>query len=256
MNTLPARGALITGAGRRIGRAIALDLARAGWAVAVHYHTSAAAAEAVVAEITEGGGRACALACDLMREADTETLIGRAEDALGPITCLVNNASVFESDRPETASRASWDRAMEVNLRAPFVLIQALAAALPAGVQGNVVNILDQRVWRLTPLFTSYTVSKVGLWTLTQTLAMAIAPRLRINAVGPGPTLPSLRQTDAQFCRQWSKMPLKRAVAPEEIAGAVRFLLDAPSITGQMIAVDAGQHLGWTADATLLADDE
>lgn len=176
MNTLPARGALITGAGRRIGRAIALDLARAGWAVAVHYHTSAAAAEAVVAEITEGGGRACALACDLMREADTETLIGRAEDALGPITCLVNNASVFESDRPETASRASWDRAMEVNLRAPFVLIQALAAALPAGVQGNVVNILDQRVWRLTPLFTSYTVSKVGLWTLTQTLAMAIAP--------------------------------------------------------------------------------
>ena len=253
----PSRSvALVTGAARRIGRAIALDLARAGWAVAVHHHTSAAAAEAVVAEITAGGGRACALACDLMREAETQALVSRAADALGPITCLVNNASVFESDRPDTASRASWDRAMEVNLRAPFVLIQALAAALPEGVEGNVVNILDQRVWRLTPLFTSYTVSKVGLWTLTQTLAMAMAPRLRINAVGPGPTLPSPRQTEAQFCRQWSKMPLKRAVAPEEIAAAVSFLLDAPSITGQMIAVDAGQHLGWSADATTLVDDE
>ncbi|MFZ1416259.1 MAG: SDR family oxidoreductase [Defluviicoccus sp.] len=256
MNTVPRSVALVTGAARRIGRAIALDLARAGWAVAVHHHTSAAAAEAVVAEITAGGGRACALACDLMREAETEALVRRAADALGPITCLVNNASVFESDRPETASRASWDRAMEVNLRAPFVLIQALAAALPEGVEGNVVNILDQRVWHLTPLFTSYTVSKVGLWTLTQTLAMALAPRLRINAVGPGPTLPSPRQTEVQFCRQWSKMPLKRAVAPEEIAAAVRFLLDAPSITGQMIAVDAGQHLGWSADATTLVDDE
>lgn len=248
--------AVVTGAARRIGRAIALDLARAGWAVCVHHHTAAAEAAAVVAEINAGGGRAVALAADLMREEASATLIARAADALGAVSCLINNASVFKTDRPETVTRASWDRAMEVNLRAPFVLAQALAAALPAGSQGHIINILDQRVWRLTPMFTSYTVSKAGLWALTQTLAMALAPRLRVNAVGPGPTLPSPRQTEAQFRRQWSKMPLGRPVAPEEIAAAVRFLLDAPSITGQMIAVDAGQHLGWTADAALLAADE
>lgn len=237
---------LITGAAKRIGRFIALDLARRGARVAVHYHRSAIEADNVVAEIGERGGTAVAIQADLSREADTGSLVSRAMDAIGPLTALINNASVFDTDRAETATRASWDLHMEVNLRAPFVLTQAFARALPATAAGNVINILDQRVWNLTPFFTSYTVSKAGLWTLTQTLAMALAPAVRVNAVGPGPTLPSARQTEDDFRRQWSALPLARQVRPEEIAAAVRFILDAPSVTGQMIAVDAGQHLGWS----------
>ncbi len=177
---------------------------------------------------------------------DTASLVRRAVDAVGPLTALVNNASVFETDGADTATRASWDLHMEVNLRAPFVLTQAFARALLPDACGNVINILDQRVWNLTPFFTSYTVSKAGLWTLTQTLAMALAPSVRVNAVGPGPTLPSARQTEESFRRQWAALPLSRRVRPEEIAAAIRFILDAPSVTGQMIAVDAGQHLGWS----------
>ena len=163
-----------------------------------------------------------------------------------PVTCLVNNASVFECDSPETATKESWDLHMQVNLRAPFLLVQGFLRQLPAAASGNVINILDQRVLNVTPHFTSYTVSKAGLWTLTQTLAMALAPRIRVNGVGPGPTLPSKRQTDEQFIRQWSRTPLARQVMPEEISAAVRFLLSAPSVTGQMISVCAGQHLGWS----------
>lgn len=237
---------LITGAAKRIGRFIAVDLAKRGWRVAVHYHRSAHDAEDVVAEITGCGGTAVALAADLAQEAETATLVDRASAAIGPLTALINNASVFETDRAETVTRMSWDQHMEVNLRAPFVLTQTFAQALPPALTGNVINILDQRVWNLTPYFTSYTVSKVGLWTLTQTLAMALAPSVRVNAVGPGPTLPSARQTEESFQRQWSALPLARQVRPEEIAAAVRFILDAPSVTGQMIAVDAGQHLGWS----------
>jgi NAD(P)-dependent dehydrogenase (short-subunit alcohol dehydrogenase family) len=237
--------ALITGAARRVGAVIARDLARQGWAVVVHYRGSAAEAEAVVADIRAGGGRAIAIAADLMSEAETVSLIGRAADTLGPVTCLVNNASLFERDEALTATRESWDRHMLVNLRAPFLLTQTVARQMPGEATGCVINLLDQRVWNLTPHFTSYTVSKAGLWTLTRTLAMALAPRVRVNAVGPGPTLPSRRQSAEQFERQWSNAPLARPVAPEEISAAVSFLLDAPSVTGQMIAVDAGQHLCW-----------
>lgn len=237
--------ALVTGAARRIGRAVALDLADHGWAVAVHHGNSAGEAAAVVAAITAAGGRAVALAADLSDDAEIAGLVGRAADALGPVTLLVNNASVFEYDGIDTVTRASWDAHLQVNLWAPLHLIQCFARSLPAVATGSVVNILDQRVWALTPYFTSYTVSKAGLWTLTQTLALALAPRIRVNAVGPGPTLPSLRQSEAQFRRQWSEMPLARPVEPREICAAVRFLLDAPSVTGQMIACDAGQHLRW-----------
>lgn len=243
---------LITGAGKRIGRFIALDLARRGWRVGIHYNRSAREADAVVAEIAEAGGIAAAVPADLSREEETQSLVQRTADAIGPITALINNASVFETDRIDTATRASWDLHMEVNLRAPLVLTQAFAQALPTDTRGNVINILDQRVWNLTPFFTSYTVSKAGLWTLTQTLAMALAPAIRVNAVGPGPTLPSARQTEDSFRRQWSALPLARRVQPEEIAAAVRFILDAPSVTGQMIAVDAGQHLGWSQGASRL----
>lgn len=250
------RTALITGAARRIGRVIAVDLARHGWTVAVHYQTSKRDAAAVVEAIRNGGGQAVALAADLADDDAASGLVECACEAVGPLSCLVNNASVFEIDTPETVTRQSWERHMQVNLRAPFVLTQAFARQLPEDVPGNVVNILDQRVWNLTPNFTSYTLSKAGLWTLTQTLAMALAPRIRVNAVGPGPTLPSLRQSEAQFERQWGSLPLARRVEPEEIGDAVRFILGAPSLTGQMIAIDGGQHLGWTRGERALRCEE
>ncbi len=242
----PAPGAaLVTGAAQRIGRAIALDLASAGWAVAIHYRNSRADAEALAAEIAGGGGRAVALAADLASEDEAATLVPRAVAALGPLTCLVNNASNFEMDKAESVTRDSWDAHIEVNLRAPFVLSQAFARQLPGELQGAIVNMLDERVWNLTPYFISYTVSKVGLWALTRTLALAFAPRIRVNGIGPGPALPSPRQSDEQFQRQFAAMPLGRGTTPAEICAAVRFILGAPAMTGQMIALDGGQHLGW-----------
>jgi NAD(P)-dependent dehydrogenase (short-subunit alcohol dehydrogenase family) len=157
----------------------------------------------------------------------------------------VNNASRFERDEIDSVTRESWDGHLEANLRAPFVLAQGFAAALPAGRCGLIVNLLDERVWNLTPHFVSYTVSKSALWTLTRTLALALAPRIRVNAIGPGPALPSARQSDAQFARQCASLPLRRGTSPEEICQAVRFLLAAGAMTGQMIALDGGQHLGW-----------
>jgi NAD(P)-dependent dehydrogenase (short-subunit alcohol dehydrogenase family) len=237
--------ALVTGAARRIGRALALELGRLGYAVAVHYGRSAGDAAGTVAAIRAAGGRAEAFAADLAREADVRTLMPRASAALGPVTCLVNNASRFERDEVASATRASWDAHLETNLRAPFVLVQDMVAALPREAAGNVVNLLDQRVWRLTPHFTSYTVSKFALWGLTQSLALALAPRVRVNAIGPGPALPSARQSRAQFDAQGAQLPLRRGTSPEEIVAALRFILTTPSLTGQMIALDGGQHLGW-----------
>ena len=237
--------ALVTGAARRIGRAIAEALARRGHAVAIHYRASAGDAAGAVAAIEDAGGKAVALAADLTDEAESGALIARAQAALGPVTVLVNNASVFEHDSIATASRDSWDRHMETNLRAPFVLMQGMAASLPARRTGNIVNILDERVWNLTPHFVSYTLTKAALWTLTRTMALALAPRIRVNGIGPGPTLPSPRQSREQFDRQAAMMPLGRGTGPEEVARAVEFILGAPAMTGQMIALDGGQHLGW-----------
>lgn len=237
--------ALVTGAARRVGAAIATDLARAGWAVAVHYNSSDADARALVDRIEALGGRAFAVKADLRDETAVRGIVPAVEAALGPLRLLVNNASVFENDAPLTPDRAIWNLNMEVNLRAPFVLCQEMARRMPAGTDGNIVNIVDQRVLNLTPYFTSYTVSKVALWTLTQTLAQAFAPAIRVNAIGPGPVLPSPRQTDAQFKKQYEAMPLGRAVDLAEICNAVRFILASPSMTGQIIVLDAGQHLGW-----------
>jgi len=244
MKPEPLRTVLVTGAARRIGRAIALDLAHHGWAVAVHCNRSEEEARAVVREIEQGGGRAVLVRADLLREAEVETLVPQAAAALGPLTCLVNNASTFELDLADTVTRASWDAHLEANLRAPFVLTQAFARQLPAAESGSVINLLDQRVWNLTPYFVSYTVSKTGLWTLTRSLALALAPRIRVNAVGPGPALKSPRQTEADFARQCEMTPLKRGTTPAEICAAVRFILDSPALTGQMIVLDGGQHLG------------
>jgi len=250
------RAALVTGAAQRIGRAIALALAADGWALAVHYRASRAPADTLVAEIARAGGQAVALAADLADEAAVAGLVPRAVAALGPLGCLVNNASSFENDTVATATRAGWDEHLEVNLRAPFVLMQAFAAQLPEAASGAIINMLDQRVWSLTPYFVSYTVSKAGLWTLTQTMALALAPRIRVNGIGPGPTLPSPRQSDEQFARQCASLPLRRGTSPEEIAAAIRFILAAPAMTGQMIALDGGQHLGWGQQGAASAPEE
>lgn len=247
--------ALVTGAARRIGRAIALELARLGYAVAVHYGDAAQDAAAAVAEIERAGGRAVALEADLALEAHSAELVPRAVEALGPLGVLVNNAARFERDEVADATRGSWDLHLEANLRAPFVLAQAFARQLPADAEGVIVNMVDQRVLRLTPHFVSYTVSKAGLWALTQTLAMALAPRIRVNAIGPGPVLPSPRQSEAQFAQQWRSTPLGRGAAPEEIARTVGFILASPSMTGQLIALDGGQHLGWPPGAAARAEE-
>ncbi|MGB1547005.1 MAG: SDR family oxidoreductase [Alphaproteobacteria bacterium] len=237
--------ALITGAAHRIGRAIALDLARHGWRIGVHYYQSLEAAQSLADAVAGAGSDAVLLEADLAKEADTAGLVAKAVEAMGPLGLLVNNASVFELDTMETATRRSWDDHLEVNLRAPFVLAQAFAKSLPQDTRGNIVNLVDQRVWNLTPHFISYTLSKAGLWTLTQTMALALAPRIRVNAIGPGPTLPSPRQSEEQFQRQAARTPLGRGTTPEEICEALRFLLAAPAVTGQMIALDGGQHLSW-----------
>ncbi len=237
--------ALVTGAGRRIGRAIALDLAAQGWRVAVHHHRSAEEAAAVVAEIEAGGGRAVALGADLSSPGEVEGLVPQAAEHLGRLDCLINSAALFDEDSIDTVTHQSWQRHMGTNLWAPLALSQALARQLPPPAQGNIINIIDQRVWNLTPHFLSYTASKSGLWTLTRTLALALAPRVRVNAVGPGPTLASARQSSQEFARQCARTPLGRGTTPREICAAVRYFLAAPAVTGQMLALDGGQHLGW-----------
>ncbi len=249
MTSSPAlpRTALVTGGAKRLGAAFVRALAADGFAVAIHFRESGAQAAALADEITAAGGRAVALQADLAIEASVVELAKAARAALGPLGVLVNNASVFERDEFESTTRASWDAHVETNLRAPFVLSQALARDLPPGAEGAIINLIDQRVWNLTPHFTSYTVAKAGLWTLTQTLAMALAPRIRVNAIGPGPTLASVRQDPAQFARQVASVPLKRGPELDELAAALRFILAARSMTGQMIALDGGQHLNWGA---------
>jgi len=245
MATPAPRCALVTGGARRIGRAIARDLAAQGWDVAVHHHSAGDEALQLVAEIEAGGRRAVALAADLAQEAEAARLLDQAARALGPISLLVNNAAIFERDAPLTADAGSWQRHMAINLRAPLVLTQGLMAQLPAGLdEANVINLIDQRVLNLTPHYTSYTVSKAGLWTLTRHLALALAPRVRVNAIGPGVVLPPPGDADALEAMRRA-MPLGRSGAVDEICASVRFILATPSLTGQMITLDGGQHLGW-----------
>jgi NAD(P)-dependent dehydrogenase (short-subunit alcohol dehydrogenase family) len=237
--------ALITGAGRRIGRALAVAMAGAGYDIAVHYRSSEAEASALADEITALGRRAHVLKADLADEAQTRDLVGAARRALGPVTLLVNNASVFEDDRIETFASDTWRAHMEVNLHAPLLLAQAFAAELPDGMSGQILNVLDQRVWNPNPQFFTYSLSKAALWTATRTLAQALAPRIRVNAIGPGPTLPSIHQTAEMFQSEAANVLLERRAELADLTAAALYLIDAPSVTGQMIAVDGGQHLGW-----------
>jgi NAD(P)-dependent dehydrogenase (short-subunit alcohol dehydrogenase family) len=236
--------ALVTGAGRRIGRALALTAARAGYDVAVHYRSSADAAHGVAREIEALGRRAVAVAADL---ADTAALgpLAAGAEALGPLTLLVNSASLFLEDRVGQIDPACYDAHQAVNLRAPVLLAQAMARALPDGADGLVVNIVDQRVLKPDPQFFSYALSKAGMHWATRTLAQALAPRIRVNGIGPGPTLRSIHQTEAEFDQEARASLLGRAVPVEEIAAALAYLIDARCVTGQMIAVDSGQHLTW-----------
>lgn len=240
----PVRGAaLVTGGARRIGRAIALTLAGAGYDVAIHYGSSRDEAEATAGAVRAFGRRAALVQADLTLEAEVRALVPAAVQALGPLSVLVNNASVFEDDRVGGLARDTWDRHIETNLRAPVVLAEAFAAQAPDG--SAIVNLLDQRVLKPEPRFFSYALSRNGLWWATRTMAQALAPRIRVNGVGPGPTLPSIHQTPADFAAEAAATPLARPGNPEAVADAVLWLVNADLVTGQMIAVDGGQHLAW-----------
>jgi len=244
-------GALVTGAGMRLGRAMAEALGADGWAVCVHYRGSKTGAEEAAATIRKAGGRAELLACDLSAEAARSGLVAEAARKLGrPVTLLVNSASTFADDTAADHSRADWDHHFEPNLRAPVHLAQQLARALPAGEKGLVVNLIDQRVWKLTPQFFTYTLSKAALWQATQTLAQAFAPDVRVNAIGPGPTLRSIHQSAEAFAAETSATLTGEGSNPEEIVHALRYFLSASSVTGQMIASDGGQHLMWQTPDT------
>lgn len=247
--------ALVTGAGRRLGRSMALHLAARGFDVAVHYNASAEEAEAVVDEIAAIGRQAIAIRADLLDEDDTARLLPAAAEALGgPVTVLVNNASIFEHDTLESATLDSWNRHIGSNLRAPFVLTQAFARQCPEPItdetgepqaQGLVVNMIDMRVHKLTPEFMTYTIAKMGLWAFTRTAAQALAPKARVNAIGPGPTMRGARQTAEHFRRQREATILRRGADPEGIVRALDYFLDARAVTGQILCVDGGQHLVW-----------
>ncbi len=249
MGATTGRGvALVTGGSKRIGRALALALGGAGFDLAIHYRGAADDAQALARELAQNGRRAAPVAADLSDEAQTSGLIARAAQALGPVTLLVNNASIFQDDRVETATRESWDIHMAVNLRAPVVLAQGLAAGLPAGLpdgQAMILNIVDQRVLKPNPQFFSYSLAKSALWTATRTMAQGLAPRIRVNAIGPGPTLASIHQDEATFAAEAAAVPLGRGAEADDICRAALYLVDARAVTGQMIAVDGGQHLAW-----------
>lgn len=247
--------ALVTGAGKRIGRAMALALADDGFDVAVHYNGSKEDAEDVAGLIQDKGRNATAVQADLSQEKDTAALITKTNDTLGPLSLLVNSASTFELDDIETMTRASWDKHMEANLRAPLKLAQGFAAQAQSGANNLIVNIIDQRVLKLTPQFLSYTTSKAALFTLTQTLAQALGPKgVRVNAIGPGPTIKNPRQSDADWERQNQATVLGYGATPEDICGALRYLVSARAVTGQMIAVDGGQHLIWQTPDVLVKE--
>jgi len=252
--TFESGAVLVTGGARRLGRSMAIALARRGFDVAIQYLNSRAEAEETVGEIQEMGRRAAALKTDLSAERETGQLVRRASKLLQrPLTLLVNNASAFERDHLLTATRDSWDLHLEINLRAPFLLTQEFSRQAPAcNVLGGepvaaaaVVNMVDQRVLRPTSEFATYSISKMGLWDLTRTAALALAPQVRVNAIGPGPTLPSTRQSKEHFQRQRAASILQRGANPEDVVRALHYILDSPALTGQLLCLDGGQHLAW-----------
>ncbi|MEQ8443677.1 MAG: SDR family oxidoreductase [Alphaproteobacteria bacterium] len=241
--------ALVTGGARRIGREIVLELARMGFDIALHYKGSTEEAEETAAEVTDLGRRAVLFDADLSDPTQGSALVDGAIDALGGLGVAVNNASIFEEDNWQNATAESWAAHMAINLEAPLRISQSFAGHQKPGQNGIIVNLIDQRVFNLTPHFLSYTVSKSGLWTLTRTLAMALAPDIRVMGIGPGPTEPSSRQSAESFQRQVDIVPLRRRTRASDVAKTVRFIIESSNLTGQMIALDGGEHLGWRQDA-------
>lgn len=238
--------ALVTGAGARLGQAMAKALGEDGWSVGIHYRSSVDGAEETADYIKQQGRSAALIQADLAREGDTAELINKTSEALGgPVTLLINSASTFVDDRAQDHTREGWDFHMDANLRAPVHLAQRFAEALPKDMNGLIINLIDQRVWKLNPQFFTYMISKSALWTATRTLAQALAPNIRVNAIGPGPTLKSVHQTEEEFEAEAKATLTQRGANPSEIVKAMRYLIDADAVTGQMIAVDGGQHLLW-----------
>jgi NAD(P)-dependent dehydrogenase (short-subunit alcohol dehydrogenase family) len=250
----PDSVALVTGGARRIGRAIAEDLAAHGWAVAIHFNRSRADAEDVASGIERRGGRAAIVQGELADLDTLDRIVGEASAELGRLTLLVNNASIFERDTVGALDLELYQRQMAVNLTAPVFLAEAFVKRLPGEVEGNIVNLIDQRIWRPSPRFFSYQISKSGLAAATVALAQALAPRVRVNGIAPGPTVPNIRQDDAQFRRQIGHLPLGRGPDLAEFGRTVRYLVEARSITGQVIGLDGGEHLEWRRDATSALD--
>ncbi|MEI9428956.1 SDR family oxidoreductase [Mesorhizobium sp. Cs1299R1N3] len=247
--------ALVTGGAKRIGKAIVEDLASHGFAVAIHSNRSHDEADALAAGINRSGGRAAVVAADLTDMDAVSDLVGQAEAALGPISLLVNNASLFVDDSVEDFDWHAWDRHFAIHVKTPALLAQNFARSLPEGHEGLIVNVIDQRVWRPTPRYFSYALSKSALWTQTQMLAQALGPAIRVNAIGPGPTLKNVRQDDSDFDAQVAGLILRRGPELPEFGATIRYLWETRSVTGQMIALDGGQHLAWqTPDVTGMAE--
>lgn len=252
---LQNKAAMVTGAGKRIGRAIALALGEAGFDVAVHYRSSSQEADEVVALLQKMERKAVAVKADLSSEQETALLTAAATSAVGPLSLLVNSASVFENDDISTMTRKSWDKHMDTNLRAPLKLAQDFAGQAGAGADNLIVNIIDQRVLKLTPQFLSYTASKAALYNMTTTLAQALAPKnIRVNAIGPGPVLKNQRQSDEDWARQNKATVLGHGATPGDICDALLYLISASAVTGQMITVDGGQHLVWQTPDVLVKE--
>jgi NAD(P)-dependent dehydrogenase (short-subunit alcohol dehydrogenase family) len=243
--TSPDRVALVTGAGDRIGATIAKRLAAAGHKVVIHYRSSLNGAKAVLSEITKAGGDAALVKADLTRRKDRAALIGKAAAAFGPLTVLINNASIYERDSALDVDEALWDEHFALHAEAPVFLSRDFARQLPEGTAGNIVNIIDERVVQLSPGYLSYTLSKSVLWTATRTLAQSLAPRIRVNSIGPGPTLKPAGKNDADFKAAVARLPLERGANPDDIADGILYILGAASMTGQMLALDGGEHLEW-----------
>ena len=240
------KNVLITGAGKRIGAAIAKSFAKDQWNIALHYNNSYKEIKSLSKEIEKKYNiKTTSIKADLSNLKEVNKIIPIVSKKLGPINCLINNAAAFKYDNLETMTFKSWDLHMNTNIRAPIFLCKSFIEYFPKNHNGNIINIIDQRVWNLTPHFTSYTISKSALWTLTQTLALSLSPNIRVNAIGPGPTIKSKRQTNKEFVDQYKRMPLKKKVNLNEITNFIQIIINSPSITGQMIALDSGQHLGW-----------
>jgi len=239
------KGALVTGAGDRLGRALAISLAQCGFAVAVHYRNSAAGARETARLIQANGGTAEIIQADLADWNVTQAAVRTAENMVGTLGVLINNASLFEDDSIETLTEETWRAHMAANLDGPIALSQAFAAQLPTDATGDIINLVDQRVLRPNPRFFSYTLSKAALFAATTTLAQALAPRIRVNAIGPGPTMRNVRQSEEDFAKQSEATILGHGAQPDDIVRAAAYLLESEAVTGQMIAVDGGQHLAW-----------